>query len=99
MKNCIEKKSHNCIDILVEEYETIIHIIIQDHGEGFDEEEIEHLFERFYRGPKTSTTGVGIGLSLAKEIIEKHHGMIKAYNQDGAVFEISIPKLLAKKKI
>ena len=99
LKNCIEKKSHNCIDILVEEYETIIHIIIQDHGEGFDEEEIEHLFERFYRGPKTSTTGVGIGLSLAKEIIEKHHGMIKAYNQDGAVFEISIPKLLAKKKI
>ena len=43
--------------------------------------------------------GVGIGLSLAKEIIEKHHGIINVYNNQGAVFELIFPKFLAKRKV
>lgn len=99
VKNCVEKNHDSVIDILVEDYESMIKITIQDHGQGFYKEDIEHIFERFYRSQKDTGTGIGIGLSLAKEIIEKHHGMIKAYNQQGAVFEIILPKFLAKKKL
>lgn len=99
LKNCIEKNENGYIDVIVKEYDAVIKIFIYDHGQGFDEEDIEHLFDRFYRGKNESVSGIGIGLSLTKEIIEKHHGMIKAYNQEGAVFEITLPKLLAKKKI
>ena len=35
--------------------------------------------------------GVGIGLALSKEIIEKHHGLVIAYNDNGVVFEITFP--------
>lgn len=99
IKNCIEKNEDGYIDIIVEDYEAMIKMLIYDHGQGFDGEDIEHLFERFYRGQNETISGIGIGLSLSKEIIEKHHGMIRAYNQKGAVFEITLPKLLAKKKI
>lgn len=99
IKNCIEKNHDGVIDIFVEDYESMIKIIVQDYGQGFLEEDIDYLFDRFYRGQNHSNEGIGIGLSLAKEIIEKHHGMIKAYNHQGAVFEITLPKLFVKKKI
>lgn len=99
IKNHIEKNQNSVIDITVEEMESLTKIMIQDHGEGFLDEDIPHLFERFYRGKKKDYQGVGIGLALSKEIIEQHHGLIKATNQQGACIEISIPQLLAKKKI
>lgn len=99
IKNCIEKNHDSCIDIDVNQSESLVKIIIRDHGKGFYEEDIFHLFDRFYRGQNPQGEGIGIGLALAKQIIEEHHGMIRAYNQDGAVFEITIPCILAKKKI
>lgn len=65
-----------------------IKVKIADNGKGVAEEDKKHIFERFYYGKNGST---GIGLSLAKEVIEMHHGKIQFYNQEGAVFEISIP--------
>lgn len=99
LKNHIEKNEKSQIDIFVEETESLTQIMIQDHGEGFLEEDIPYLFERFYRGKKKDYKGIGIGLALSKEIVEQHHGIIKASNQQGACIEISIPKLLAKKKL
>lgn len=99
LKNHIEKNQESIIDIFVDETESLTQMTIQDHGNGFLEEDIPHLFERFYRGKKKDYNGVGIGLALSKEIIEQHHGLIKARNQQGACIDISIPKLLAKKKI
>lgn len=99
LKNSIEKNPHSFIDIEVYHYESITKIKIQDHGLGFLQEDLPHIFERFYRGVHKDYQGVGIGLSLAKEIVERHHGIIHAYNQNGAVIEISIPRLFAKKKI
>ena len=64
-------------------------IRIQDDGDGIAEEDIPHIFDRFYMGKNGKS---GIGLALAKEIIHLHKGTIRAYNGDsGAVFEISIP--------
>ena len=64
-------------------------IQIQDDGDGIAEEDLPHIFDRFYMGRSGKT---GIGLALTKEIIHLHKGTIRAYNGDaGAVFEISIP--------
>lgn len=64
-------------------------IRIQDDGDGIAEEDIPHIFDRFYMGRSGKS---GIGLALTKEIIHLHKGTICAYNGDGgAVFEISIP--------
>jgi len=99
IKNCIEKNHNDVIDITINELETLIEIRIQDHGKGFVEEDIPHLFERFYRGIGQDYQGVGIGLALSKNIIEQHHGLIKASNCDGAVIDITLPKIFGKKKI
>ena len=64
-------------------------IRIQDDGDGIAEEDLPHIFERFYMGKSGKS---GIGLALTKEIIHLHKGTIRAYNGDsGAVFEIMLP--------
>ena len=64
-------------------------IRIQDDGDGIAEEDLPHIFDRFYMGRSGKS---GIGLALTKEIIHLHKGTIRAYNGDtGAVFEISFP--------
>ena len=64
-------------------------IRIQDDGDGIAEEDLPHIFDRFYMGRSGKS---GIGLALTKEIIHLHRGTIRAYNGDtGAVFEISFP--------
>lgn len=67
-------------------------ILILDEGNGFDPDDIPHLFERFYRGSHPSGNGVGIGLALAKSIVELQNGTIRARNlpNGGACFEIRI---------
>ena len=64
-------------------------IRIQDDGDGIAEEDLPHIFDRFYMGKSGKS---GIGLALTKEIIHLHKGTICAYNGDsGAVFEITLP--------
>lgn len=54
---------------------------IVDGGEGFDEGDLPHLFERFYKGKNSKGNGFGIGLALAKAIFEREHAAVKAENQ------------------
>ena len=65
-------------------------ILIWDEGKGFQREDIPHLFERFYCGQNAKKNGIGIGLSLAREIIERQNGTIRASNipDGGGCFEI-----------
>lgn len=70
----------------VEGKETVVKI--KDDGNGIDEEDFEHLFDRFYSGVNGNT---GIGLALSQEILNLHNGTITAYNEIGAVFEIHLP--------
>jgi signal transduction histidine kinase len=68
-----------------------------DTGIGIDENEIKHIFTKFYRteaGKKTDTEGMGIGLYLAQIIIEKHHGKIWVESKGegkGSSFFVSLP--------
>ena len=67
------------------------------------QEIIDDIFEPFVTGAQGEDIGQkkghGLGLYIAKEIIEAHHGFIKAYNQQGACFEIVLPQMKMKKKI
>ena len=68
-------------------------IRISDNGQGFPEEEIPHIFDKFFRLPGTKTGGSGLGLSIAKGFVEAHKGEIILENrpEGGALFTISIP--------
>ncbi|MBK5503689.1 signal transduction histidine kinase [Bacillus sp. RC218] len=71
-------------------------ISIQDEGEGIPEEDIPHIFDRFYRVDKSrtrATGGKGIGLAVAKEIVELHNGSIevKSEVEVGTEFIIELP--------
>ncbi|WP_144492516.1 MULTISPECIES: HAMP domain-containing sensor histidine kinase [Bacillus cereus group] len=71
-------------------------ISVQDEGEGIPEEDIPHIFDRFYRVDKSrtrATGGKGIGLAVAKEIVELHNGSIQATSELGAgtTFIIKLP--------
>lgn len=61
---------------------------ISDDGNGIAEDDLPHIFDRFYTGTKGST---GIGLALSREIVNLHNGTITAYNEVGAAFEIRLP--------
>lgn len=57
-------------------------ILIKDTGEGIDEKDLPHIFERFYHGT-TNKESIGIGLNMAKSIIEKQNGYIKVESKKG----------------
>lgn len=73
-----------------------VYITIEDAGIGIPEEEIPHIFERFYRVDKTrsrETGGNGLGLAIAQEIIQMHQGTIRVSSKEkeGTTFTIRIP--------
>lgn len=92
MKNCMEHNQGGTIHCSYGQNPLYTEILIWDDGDGFCKEDIPHLFDRFYRGKNACEGGIGIGLSLAKEIIERQNGIIRAKNraEGGACFEIRI---------
>ncbi len=90
MKNCMEHNPGGTIHCSYVQNPLYTEIQIWDDGEGFAKEDIPHLFERFYRGKNACEGGIGIGLALSKEMIERQNGTIRAKNKPGggALFEI-----------
>lgn len=91
IKNCVEHTpERGDISIVCRDNPIYTEIVIQDSGGGFDEADLPRLFERFYRGAGSSKDSAGIGLSLAKSIIEKENGTVTAENTQtgGAGFYI-----------
>ncbi|MFR5876296.1 MAG: sensor histidine kinase [Eubacterium sp.] len=90
IKNCVEHTPENgklIFDYYVNPLYT--EITVKDNGTGFDKEDLKNMFKRFYQG-KNSLGGIGIGLSIAKSIIEMQNGFITAENtkNGGAQFNI-----------
>ena len=84
VKNCIEHMEEGGrLDISCEETNLFTQIEIRDTGCGIAEEDIPHIFERFYKGKNAGKDSVGIGLALAKSIMEGQHGDILVSSKEG----------------
>lgn len=84
IKNCIEHSKNNSdIFIEVDENNAYSQVVIKDNGTGIEKEDLTHIFERFYKGKNSSNESCGIGLSLAKSIIEKSNGYINVESKEG----------------
>ena len=76
IKNSSEHSQNGKIKITADENKLYTKISIKDNGSGIAKEDLPHIFERFYKGRNSSDDSVGIGLALARSIIEKQGGYI-----------------------
>ena len=73
----------------------LVSIRVQDSGPGIDPEALPHIFERFYRGKEARTrSGIGLGLPIAKSLIEAQNGTISVESQveRGSVITVTLPQ-------
>lgn len=90
LKNSVEHSYENN-KVLIESSENnaYVKITIKDFGTGIAKEDINHIFERFYKGKDSDYDSIGIGLALSKSIIEKQNGKISVESSDdGTTFTI-----------
>ncbi|MEE9239940.1 MAG: PAS domain S-box protein, partial [bacterium] len=78
-----------------------VRVSVQDHGLGMDQEEMESIFDRFHQlesGYKRRAGGLGIGLSLIRQLLELHGGHIwvESEKNKGSTFTFSLPKIPAR---
>lgn len=77
LKNCVEhSKTNGKIIVTYGKNNAYSFITVKDFGDGIDEYDINHIFERFYKGKNAKEDSIGIGLALSKAIIESDNGKI-----------------------
>lgn len=95
IKNCVEHTETNGkINISYEENPLYCEVVIKDSGEGIDKKDLPHIFKRFYKGKSSKDDSVGIGLAMAKSIIESQNGdiYVKSEKNKGSEFHIIFHK-------
>lgn len=93
IKNCVEHTNDGGnVWISAKQDNIATHIHIKDNGEGIGEEHLPHIFERFYKADNASSSSVGIGLAMSKQIIMKQNGIItvKSKKDMGTDFYVKI---------
>ena len=93
IKNCIEHSKENSkIEIECTNNPLYTEILIEDYGIGIPKEDLPRIFDKFYKGKNSSSNSFGIGLSLAKSIIESQNGEISVESEEnkGSVFIIKL---------
>ena len=91
--NALEHNSNDTIiDVSIVRTETYIEILIEDNGQGIEDEDLKSIFNRYYRGVNSSSAskGSGLGMAIAKEIITWHNGDIKVESEIGIGTKIEI---------
>ena len=95
LKNSIDhSKDNQKVIINIENNNVYSTVEIKDFGDGISKKDISHIFERFYKGENATSDSIGIGLALAKTIIEEDNGNISVEsNKNGTKFTIKYFKL------
>jgi two-component system phosphate regulon sensor histidine kinase PhoR len=92
LQNSIKYTEQGKVEILVEEDKKVVTIIIKDTGIGIPENDLERIFERFYRVDQNRSRevgGTGLGLAIVKHIIEAHNSKIEVRSKLGVGSEFS----------
>ncbi len=87
------------VDVQFQEYENFMDVSVSDSGEGIEKEDLERIFERFYRVDKSRTRskgGTGLGLSIVKHILEGHEASISVSSVPGKGSKFSFRLSTAK---
>ena len=95
VKNCLEHTNDGGKIIISSDSTNLYNkLTISDNGCGIAEEDLPHIFERFYHGKNSSKDSVGIGLALAKTVFEKENASVSVESEQGrgSVFEIRFYK-------
>ncbi|MCM3748578.1 HAMP domain-containing histidine kinase [Paenibacillus pasadenensis] len=91
VKNAIEHSNWNgTIVIQARDTPMYAELTIRDDGEGIEEKDLPHIFKRFYKASHSRKDSTGIGLALAKSIIEAHDGLIKVESKRGSYTQFTI---------
>lgn len=93
VKNCIEHtEAGGYVRVKASQSNIYTTLVIEDNGKGIDKEHLPHIFERFYKAGNASTNSVGIGLAMAKQIINLHNGKIEVISSvgEGTRFTITL---------
>ncbi len=103
LQNAIQvSPNHQDIQVFLEKQGEEVVVKVVDHGEGIREENLAHIWERFYKTDKarSSKTGVGIGLSIVKSIMDLHGTTIHVESKvgEGTVFRFALPLMETNRK-
>ena len=99
VKNALDHmQAGDFVSIAWRTFPSMLQIIIKDNGSGIHPEDLPHIFKRFYRSRfSKDTQGIGLGLPLAKAIIEAHSGTIEVDSQPGAGTTFTLTFLIPTK--
>ncbi|WP_460997524.1 MtrAB system histidine kinase MtrB [Trueperella pyogenes] len=96
--NALEHAEGNPVDVVVSANDTAVAVQVQDHGVGMSQEQISHVFERFWRADTSrvrKSGGTGLGLTIAKEDAQIHGGTLEVAGElgVGVTFLLTLPKV------
>lgn len=99
VKNALDHtKEGDWIRIFWKQFGSVVQIAVKDNGSGIAPEDLHHIFKRFYRSRHSKDTqGIGLGLPLAKAIIEAHGGTVEVDSVEGAGATFTINFLIPTK--
>ena len=92
IKNAVEHSpAGSAVTVRTERTPVFVRLIVRDEGEGIAERHLPHIFKKFYRARPGG--GVGLGLALAKSIVERHEGILSAVRNEagGMTFVAALP--------
>jgi signal transduction histidine kinase len=79
------------VNNLATPYDVVIEV--KDHGSGIADEDLPHVFDRFYKKSEGNVNGSGLGLAIVKEIVERHQGRVAVVSklEEGSTFSFTLP--------